>query len=192
MANGIQAMQGMGGGQPYNSYQLGGNPWSLKNFFLGSQDRINQIPTVTPDAANALQQLLQQGLGNVTGQNTSSFAPLSKQARSQFEQQTLPSIAERFTGLGAQRSSAFGQQLGQAGAGLEENLAARQQQQGLQQLGLGLTPQFENIHTPGSAGLFSNLFGSALQGLGQPLSSQGGNQGQDLFQMLAKLLPLLL
>ncbi len=191
MANGMQAMGNLGG-QNYNSYNFGGNPWDIGSFLFGRQDKINQIPTVTPEVSQALQQLLQQGLGNVIGQQTNSFAPIEQQARTQFNQQTVPSIAERFSGLGAQGSSAFSQRLGQAGAGLEENLKARQQQQGLQQIGLGLTPQFENIHTPGSSGLISSLFGPALQGLGQPLSSQGGGQGQDLFRMLSQLLPLLL
>lgn len=42
----------------------------------------------------------------------------------QFREQTVPEIAERFTGQDAQRSSAFAQTMGQAGAGLSENLAS--------------------------------------------------------------------
>jgi hypothetical protein len=42
----------------------------------------------------------------------------------QFREQVVPEIAERFTGPNAQRSSAFQQALGGAGAGLTENLAA--------------------------------------------------------------------
>lgn len=42
----------------------------------------------------------------------------------QFNEQTLPNIAERYAGKGALSSSAFGQSLGAAGAGLQENLAA--------------------------------------------------------------------
>lgn len=55
----------------------------------------------------------------------------------QFEEQTIPDIAERFSGQGAQRSSAFGQALSSAGAGLQENLAylkAGRQDQSMQQL----------------------------------------------------------
>lgn len=69
------------------------------------------------------------------GQYKWDFAPIAQQARTQFAQQTLPSIAERFTGLGAQRSSAFGQQLGAAGSGLEEALASLGAQYGLQNRG---------------------------------------------------------
>jgi len=52
--------------------------------------------------------------------------PLAQQAQARFQQQTIPSIAERFTALGAgsQGSSAFAQQLGGAGADLQRELAA--------------------------------------------------------------------
>ena len=178
------------------STPIGGNQWNPFSFLFGSQDRINQVPTVTPEVSSALNQLLQQGLSGIENPQA-GFNPIAQEARTQFQQQTVPSIAERFSGLGAQGSSAFGQQLGAAGAGLEQNLASQganyglQNRQGLlQQLQLASKPQFENIHTPGSSGLFANLFG--LGGLGQPLSAQGGQQGGDLLQMLAKLLPLLL
>lgn len=42
----------------------------------------------------------------------------------QFREQIVPEIAERFTGPDAQRSSAFQQAMGGAGAGLAENLAS--------------------------------------------------------------------
>jgi hypothetical protein len=66
------------------------------------------------------------------------FEPFAQQAREAFSQQTVPGIAERFTGLGGQRSSAFGQQLGQAARGLESDIAGQraQWQRGQQQLGL--------------------------------------------------------
>lgn len=47
--------------------------------------------------------------------------------RREFEEQTIPNLAERFAGFGAQggalSSSGFGQALGAAGAGLQEKLA---------------------------------------------------------------------
>ena len=72
----------------------------------------------------------------------------------QFHQQILPGISERFTGLGAgsQRSSAFAQQVGAAGAGLAGRLASMRQQQMNQFLPMllqaGLQPQHENIYSP--------------------------------------------
>jgi len=79
------------------------------------------------------------------------LAPIEQQARTQFAQQTVPSLAERFTsmGAGAQSSAAFARKLGQAGAGLEQSLAAmrarlmpqyamQRAQYGLQRAGLGM------------------------------------------------------
>lgn len=67
------------------------------------------------------QNFLQNLLGRTPEQQLEGFeAPYLRQ----FREQTVPEIAERFTGQDAQRSSAFGQTMGQAGAALQENLAA--------------------------------------------------------------------
>lgn len=133
-----------------------------------------QFQRFTPQQQQALNSILQQslsGLGQPLGQG---FEPLAQQARTQFSEQTIPSIAERFSSLGsgAQRSSAFAQTLGQAGAGLEEELAAQKAQFGLQErdqlqqlLGLGLTPQFDTMYHQAQPGRLQNL-GSALASLG--------------------------
>ena len=61
-------------------------------------------------------------------------------------------------------SPAFASQLGQAGAGLEQGLAALQSQYGLQNqsqlmqlLGLGLSPQYENYAVPQEQGLLQQI-----------------------------------
>lgn len=166
MANGIQAMQRMGGYQPQGFNVGQRNPFS--EFFLGSSNRIQQIPTVTPEVAQALSQLLQGGLSGIQDPSQ-GFQPIAEQAQTQFQQQTIPSILERFTALGGQRSSALGQQLGAAGAGLQQDLAAQQAQYGLQnrqgllqQLQLAMMPQFENAFMPGQQGFLSNLFSSLI------------------------------
>lgn len=126
-----------------NSF-LGG----LKNFFVGgNQNKFNK------QQQSALSQLLGMGLQGL--QNPSQgFQPIADQARTQFNQQTVPSIAERFTSLGdnALSSPAFSSELGQAGSGLEGLLASLQAQYGQQQqshfsnlLGMGLTPQNEGF-----------------------------------------------
>jgi len=79
------------------------------------------------------------------------FAPIEAQARAGFQQQTLPTIAERFTtmGAGARGTGAFARTVGAAGAGLEGSLAAlkakmlpewemKQAQYGLQRGALGM------------------------------------------------------
>jgi len=104
--------------------------------------------------------LLQQLLGSLQGQSSNiQQSPLFQQGSSflqnllsgspeataafeapymrQFNEQTVPGLAERFSGMGsgAQSSSAFSQALGAAGAGLQENLASLRGQ--LQMGGLG-------------------------------------------------------
>ncbi len=97
----------------------------------------------------------------------------SDPARTSFEQNTLPSIAERFSSMNAQNSSAFGQQLGAAGANLEENLAGQRanlQSGAMNQLmnmfNTGMTQQNETIHSPATGGFLGGMAGGIGQGLG--------------------------
>lgn len=140
--------------------------------------KLAQVPRYTPQQQNVLNSLLQRGLSGI---ESSSFEPIEQRARQQFQTQTIPSLAERFTSAGGgQRSSAFQGALGQAGADLESQLAAYRSQfgnqQGLQLLGLGLQPQFENILQPENQGFLSSLLGSAGQGLGSLGTLYGANQ----------------
>ncbi len=154
----------------------------------GAPARTEQLQRFNPQQQNALSQLLSQGLQGIQPQNSGAgFEPIAKQARTQFQEQTVPGLAERFTsmGNGALSSPAFASQLGQAGAGLEQGLAAQQAQYGLQQqglsqnlLGLGLTPQFENIYQQRQPGFLESAGGSALQALLMYLSGGLGGGGQ--------------
>jgi len=149
-------------------------------WLTGTNDVTRQNKIVTPGQENIINQAGQMGLRGLQG-GSSRFDPIAQQAQEQFSQRTVPGIAERFTQSGAQRSSAFGQQLGQAGADLSTNLASMGSQFGLQEqklfqqlLGLGLTPQFENYIEQGNPGLAGHLgqflpllahgFGSGLSG----------------------------
>lgn len=140
---------------------------------LGTPDQIQQHSLVTPEQQNILQYLQQlgvQGLQNPYG----GFAPIAQQATNQFYQQTVPTLAERFTsmGNGALSSPLFASQLGQAGAGLQSDLASQQAQYGqqniqqlLQMLQLGLNPQVENIFRPAQSGPLGNAILAAIKGL---------------------------
>ncbi len=135
------------------------------NFLFGKGEQLQQVPRFTEQqqdifsqlqqgAAGAIPQGFEQLLSMLT-QDPQAAKQFEAPAMRQFEEQILPTIAERFTGLlgeGAQRSSAFGQQLGQAGAGLAERLQAQRggrQQNALTQLmqlmQTGLTPQFDTL-----------------------------------------------
>lgn len=117
----------------------------------------------SPQQIAGRNQILTQALQGL-GQNKVDFAPIAQQARENFSQSTVPSIAERFSQFGGQRSSAFSNALGQAGAGLESSLAGLEsshnlkQQQLLQNL-LGIGLGGENIHHPEEPGFGQSLLG---------------------------------
>ena len=153
------------------------------DFLVGTQPQVQQAPRFSPQQIGGQNQLLQQSLGGLQNlQKPFDFGPIEQQARSGFAQQTVPLLSERFSGMGnnALSSPAFASQLGQAGAGLEENLASLKSQVGLQDtnrqqslllnlLQSGLQPQFENLVFEGRPGI-----------------------GGDIISMLGSILPLLL
>lgn len=194
------------------------------NFLFGKPEKMQKVSSLTKPQRgyqNAilgqLQQMLQGGGANISQnplyqqgsnylQNLLSGSPQSTAAfeapaMRQFNEEIIPGIAERFSGLGAgaQSSSAFQQALGQAGAGLSERLQAlrsglqfggAQQALGYAQQpvsnlaglsGFGLQPSFQNLLRPQTHGLLGGLLGGASSGIGQA----GG------MAMMSKLLPLL-
>lgn len=160
----------------------------------GTPRTAEQLYNYTPTQISGMNQALQRGLG---GLDQFDFGPIEQQARTGFSQKTIPSIAERFTSLGAQNSSAFGQALGQAGAGLDETLAAMKQNYNLQRqplfqqlMAMGLQPQFENLITPATGG-FGNDLSQIFRNRGGMLFSGGQQSGGDIMSILMKLLPLL-
>jgi len=152
----------------------------------GKSGKWSQLSTLNPQQQQAQMQALQQALQGL--QNPyEGFEPLANQARTNFETQTLPSIAERFTNMGGggQRSSAFQGALGAAGSGFENGLAALKSQYGfqnrgqsLQQLQLGLQPNFENAYTPGGHNFLSSILSGGSGVLGQ-LGLQGAKGRSD-------------
>lgn len=143
-------------------------------FFSDTPAQFKQVSQYTPQIQSALNQNVLQGLGK-----NFDFAPIAQQAREQFQTKTLPSIAERFTSLGqgAQRSSAFPAALGQAGAGLESQLAALQSQYGLQQQDLlsRLLGQsgMQSAYQPGQPSALLQLLAPLLMGLGGGIGGGG-------------------
>jgi len=147
--------------------------------------KTTQLPQLTPE-----QQQWQLQAGNQAMQGlqdpAAGFDPIAQQARSQFQTQTLPTLAERFTsfGQGGQRSSDFMGAMAGAGADLEEGLAAQRAQYGLQNrgmlqqlLGMSMQPSFENIYQPEQMGGLQR-FGASLLGqtpklFGSSYQSQG-------------------
>lgn len=166
---------------------------SLKQFLVGQPGQLQQFPRLSPQqlqlqgqAGGAAQQLLPQV------QQGFDFAPIAQQARTQFNTQTIPTLAQRFTGMGQSRAgSDYMHALGSAGAGLEEGLAGlgskynlaqggQQQQLLLALLSMALQPQSENAYFPSRPGLLQGLAG----GVGSGLGSLGGLSGLQYLGLL--------
>jgi len=161
---------------------------SLKNFLVGSPGQQMQFNRFTPQQQNLQNQSIAQILSllqGVSGGNQSNFAPIAQQARTQFQTQTLPLLAERFTSLGSNKRSSGLEGLALQGAqGLEEGLAALQSKHNLaagglnnQLLGLLLSlatqPSFESAYKPANYG----LLGGIANGLGSALGNVGSTFG---------------
>jgi hypothetical protein len=126
------------------------------------------------------------------------FEPIAQRAQKMFQQQTVPSLAERFTSLGsgnALSSGAFASQLGAAGNDLSTDLAGIMAQYGLQQQALGqnlmhmgMQPQFENVYTAGGPSFASGALGGLSSGLMGMAGGEAmlGSQG-DYNNALARL-----
>lgn len=160
------------------------------DFLFGTAEKQQQVPRFTGQQQRALsgllsgvQQQLPQGLdflSQLLSGGGVSEETYDRPALRQFSEQIVPGIAERFTGEfgpGSQQSSAFGQQLGQAGAGLAEALAAQRSQRGVQQqqlglqglsqlqalLGAGLAPQYDTRFSPAQPGFLAQQAPGASQ-----------------------------
>ena len=159
---------------------------TASNFFLGDQGGWSQLANFNPQQQQAFSQILQQALSGLQNP-TQGFEPIAQNARQQFNTQTIPSLAERFTSMGGdsrQQSSAFAGALGSASSGLDSQLAALKAQYGLQNqnslqnlLGMGLTPQFENVFKPRQPGFLESLLGEAGKAL---VGGVAGGYGQSL------------
>ena len=109
-----------------------------RGFFEGSPEQDIRQPRYTGEQDDVLNQLLQQGSQNA------NFSGMEDLARKRFEEDTIPSLSERFTNMGGgQRSSAFGSSIGRASSDLEAQLGGLRGQFGMQQLGMGLQPRFD-------------------------------------------------
>lgn len=129
------------------------------------------LGNLQPKVMEYLQQLLQGG-----GESEQAFsAPYMRQ----FNEETVPALAERFAGVGGLSSSGFQQSLGKAGAGLQENLASLREGQRSQaispimQMIQGLLGQQTQAFSPKQPGGFQNFFSSLAPSLAQGVTQYG-------------------
>jgi hypothetical protein len=165
---------------------------------MGGGDQMQKVPTMTGGQQKLLKQMMQmlgpqgglgQGMQGGVNYQQQLIDPSSQAVNqfaqpymNQFEQQTVPGLAERFAGMGAMggglSSSGFGQALGAAGGNLQAQLA--QLKAGLgQQAAQSLMSQYGGM---AGMGLAAQPFGyqRPQQGFGQGLMSswaQGGFGG---------------
>jgi hypothetical protein len=177
-----------------------GDYMAFLDFLFGSKDKMKKVETMSPEQKQFMSQILAQlsgqgGLGQGYGQalgilqqflspESDTFKNFEQPHLQEFQNKTLPGIAERFAGAGggmggALSSSGFGQALGSAGSDLQTNLAAMksQLQQGALQnilgqynamsgMTLGAQP-FGYQKQQGSPGLVGQLGGGLLGGWAQ-------------------------
>jgi hypothetical protein len=161
----------------------------LSEVLFGAKPVDKQMTTMTPEQQQLLTMLTEgmgdagpemfQYLSQLLSGDSQAYQDFAAPMMRQFQEETIPGIAERFGGMGAQSSSGFQQSLGKAGAGLQENLAALRSQLQMQAsgqlqnlLGQGLgTKSFENIYMPQQQGLLHGLAGGAGQGAGAAMMS---------------------
>lgn len=178
------------------------------SFFSGTPGKWEQKSLLGPEQQGLYKQLLNAGQGRGAGgafgqsadyyrdllsDNSSTFNQFAAPEQRQFNEQTIPGLAEQFAGMGSGNlsSSGFRNAAVGAGADLSERLGAiraqlRQQgAQGLAGIGQqGLGQYNENIYMPGTPGLFDTIsqgIGSAIGGLGSQLGSNwlsSSNKGQ--------------
>jgi len=136
----------------------------------------------SPEQQKVLSQLLQQGQSGLKNPYA-GFQPIEDYARSKFQRESLPGLAERFTALGGsdtRGSSDFAGMLGGAQSEFDQGLAALRaqyghqgQQNAIQQLQLGLNPQTEQIHFGRSPGVGNQILETSGSLVGQYLAGGG-------------------
>jgi len=171
----------------YNNPQKGGVGRGIKEFFVGAPGQNSQVSTQT-QGQNQLQGLTIQNLMQMLGGGSGApqqfdFNKIKQGAEENFYNSTVPSLAERFTGLGGQNSSAFTGALASAGGGLDRDLASLEAHYGMQQqqndrgyilqlLQQALSPQFENQYRPATGG----FLGNAAEGAGKAAGAYFGGE----------------
>lgn len=155
------------------------------NKLFGGQQQPQQTSLLNPQQQELQNLALSQALEQLRG--GSPTAGIEDVARRQFQERTIPSIAERFTSMGIpQSSSAFASSLGRAGAGLEDQLAqlryGAQENRLAQLLNVGFGSQ-PHTAIPAQQQTFGQTVGSQLPATLGPLLQQllqglGGQQSQ--------------
>jgi len=153
---------------------LGAGIGGLEDLF-GGAGKNRQLNTLRPNQMGLQDSLISLIQSRLNGQG--GLTPQSQNAINRFNTQTVPSLAERFTSLGSgsQGSSAFTGALGNAGAGLQQELAGMDMDYIMRLLGSALGQSSENVMTERGGVGASSL--SSAQFLPLLLAMQSQNNG---------------
>lgn len=161
-----------------------------RNFLFGEDASNEKLSNFTPEQEQLFSQFIQQLIGGGAGgqgslqnvlkqlqamsdPNSQEYQDFEAPYLQEFQQETLPGIAERFAGAGALSSSGFGQALGGAASKYKSNLQGQKfgmMQNALQQLlnqsqfALNTQP-FSYQQNPASPGFISQAGGGIIKGL---------------------------
>lgn len=146
----LQQLMSMLGGGSFGDLMGGQGPQEIRN------------PIYNTGQEGVLDRLMQQGEQNM------DISGMEDLAMKRFNEDIIPSLAERFTSMGAggQRSSAFQSSLGRAGSDLGAQMHAMRPQFGMQQLQMGLRPRSQISMSQGSPGMMEGLMQNLPQLLG--------------------------
>ncbi len=175
---------------------------SIGNFFGGTPEKRENVSTLRPEQEDLYNQLIRSGQGrgaggafgeaadyyrNNLGDNPGDFDAFAAPELRQFNEQTIPGLAEQFAGMGSGglSSSGFRNAAVNAGTDLSERLGAlranlrQNSAAGLQGIGqTGLQNFSQNMVTePGSPGFLSSIapaVGTALGSFAGPLGAAAG------------------
>jgi len=177
-AGGIGGYLMGGGGRSNQQQQMGQHPqqmgqqggYGMMTMPNGSQ--AVQMPNFSPQQMQGYDQLFQQGQQGMQNMPPANFGALKDMYTQNFNQNTIPGIMERFSGMGAggQRSSAFEQALGGAGAqmntqmaGMEQGFNHQNRNQLMHMMQMGGQPQYSWEGSKREPG-FAENFGTSLMG----------------------------
>lgn len=152
----------------------------VEKFLFGRKDKIKDRPNFDEDQLELLSQAIEQAkagnqnafdyLNQILSDDPEAMEAFNAPAMQEFEEDIIPSILERFSGLGARSSSALNQTLARAGQKLSTNLnAQRQQLKGnavnslLSYSQLGLTPKTSPYVKEGQQGLLNSVAPAAAK-----------------------------
>lgn len=136
-----------------------GTPSIFQRPMMGQPGEMLQTQTRTPEQSQAMNQFLQMAMGMLDP------SAMEDRAISQYQQQGVPSIMQRFRGLGGQNQASSGMLSALAGgeADLRSQLGAQRFGQGMNLAQLGLGGQFENTYQPAQGGMLKEILPMLLQ-----------------------------